>query len=190
MWYAALTGVILWAASLIGGWFDNWAVYHRLPQAIADHPLGRRLGRERMVRVAGTVSRNIAGWGTNISLGLMLGLVPVFGAFFGLPLDVRHVTLNTGTLSLATAAMGARWFGGFLLWAAAGIGTMFVLNLGVSFMLSLYTAARAFGLPRGFLWDFARRLGRHFLQRPTDFFLPPPGLPGNLTGHPRNACPQ
>ena len=174
VWYAALTGAILWAASLIGGWFDNWAAYHRLPQAIADHPLGQRFGRERMVRLAGTVSRNIAGWGTNVSLGLMLGLVPVLGAFFGLPLDVRHVTLNSGTLSLATAAMGARWFGGFLLWAAAGIGTMFVLNLGVSFMLSLYTAARAFGLPRGFLWDFARHLGRQFLRRPRDFVLPPP----------------
>src|SRR6185436_846520 len=27
VWYAALTGVILWAASLVGGWFDNWAAY-------------------------------------------------------------------------------------------------------------------------------------------------------------------
>ena len=23
-------------ASLVGGWFDNWSTYHRLPQAIAD----------------------------------------------------------------------------------------------------------------------------------------------------------
>jgi site-specific recombinase len=173
IWYAALTGVILWAASVIGGWFDNWAVLHRLPRAIAEHRLGARVGRARMVRLAGSVSRNISGWGTNISLGLMLGLVPAVGAFLGLPLDVRHVTLNTGILSIATAAMGERWYGGFLLWAIAGIGTMFVLNLGVSFVLSLYTAARAFGLPRTFLLDFARALARRFRRTPGQFFLPP-----------------
>jgi hypothetical protein len=38
----------------------------------------------------------------------------------------------------------------------------------VSFTLSLYTAARAFGLPRGFLWEFARALGRR-----GSFLLPP-----------------
>lgn len=174
VWYAALTGLILWLAALIGGWFDNWAVYHRLPQAIAEHRLGQRIGHSRMVRLAGLVSRNVSGWGTNVSLGLMLGLVPAVGAFFGLPLDVRHVTLNTGAVSLATAGMGKQWFdGGFFPLAVLGIGTMFVLNLGVSFTLSLYTAARAFGLPRGFLWEFARTLGRRFVRSPGSFLLPP-----------------
>jgi site-specific recombinase len=174
VWYAVLTGVILWLAALVGGWFDNWAVYHRLPQAIAEHRLGERLGRSRMVRLAGVVSRNISGWGTNVSLGPMLGLVPALGAFFGLPLDVRHLTLNTGVVSLATAGMGQNWFGGgFFLLAVLGIGTMFVLNLGVSFSLSLYTAARAFGLPRGFLWEFARTLGQRFVRSPDSFLLPP-----------------
>jgi site-specific recombinase len=174
IWYAALTGVILWLAAMIGGWFDNWAAYHRLPQAIAEYRLGERFGRSRMVRLAGVVSRNTAGWGTNVSLGLMLGLVPAIGMFSGLPLDVRHVTLNTGIVSLATAGMGQNWFGGgFFVLAVLGIGTMFVLNLGVSFTLSLYTAARAFGLPRGFLWEFARTLGRRFVRSPGSFLLPP-----------------
>jgi site-specific recombinase len=70
--------------------------------------------------------------------------------------------------------MGQNWFGGgFFLLAVLGIGTMFVLNLGVSFTLSLYTAARAFGLPRGFLWEFARTLGRRFVRSPGSFLLPP-----------------
>ena len=33
------------------------------------------------------------------------------GKFFGLPLDVRHVTLNAGILSLAAASLERRWFG-------------------------------------------------------------------------------
>jgi site-specific recombinase len=174
VWYAALTGVILWLASLIGGWFDNWAVYHRLPQAIAEHPLGGRVGRQRLVRLAGAVSRNMAGWGTNVSLGLMLGLAPAIGAFIGLPLDVRHVTLNSGMLALATAGLGDDWMvHGWFLLALAGVGTMFVLNLGVSFTLALHTATRAFGLPRGFLWAFFAALARRFAREPGRFILPP-----------------
>jgi site-specific recombinase len=174
VWYAALTGAVLWAASLVGGWFDNWAAYHRLPEAIIAHPLGERFERKLMVRLAGSVSRNIAGWATNIALGFMLGLTPVLGAFFGLPLDVRHVTLSTGTLALACAGLGGGWFHrGWFLLALAGIAVMFVLNLGVSFLLSLYTASRAYDLPRSFMLDFARAVGRRFLARPGDFVLPP-----------------
>jgi site-specific recombinase len=172
--YAALTGVILWLASLIGGWFDNWAVYHRLPQAISEHALGERVGRQRMVKLAGVVSRNIAGWGTNVSLGLMLGMTPAIGAFLGLPLDVRHVTLNSGMVALATAGLGEDWMvRGWFLLAVAGVGTMFLLNLGVSFTLALYTAARAFGLPRGFLWAFFAALAQRFAREPGRFLLPP-----------------
>jgi site-specific recombinase len=39
MFYAALTGVILWFSSVVGGWIDNWAVYRQLPQSLAEHPV-------------------------------------------------------------------------------------------------------------------------------------------------------
>ena len=174
VWFAALTGVVLWAAGLAGGWVDNWSAYHRLPEAIVAHPLGSRFGRKRMVKLAGLVSRNVAGWATNIALGFMLGLTSALGAFFGLPLDVRHVTLSTGTLALACAGLGQGWFHrGWFLWALAGIAVTFVLNLGVSFLLSLNTAARAYALPRSFMAEFARAVGRRFLRHPGDFMLPP-----------------
>jgi site-specific recombinase len=50
---------------------------------------------------------------------------------------------------------------------------MFVLNLGVSFMLALYTASRAYDLPGSFMLDFARAVGRRFVRSPGDFVLPP-----------------
>lgn len=172
VFYAALTGVILWLASMIGGWFDNWAVYHRLPQAITDHRLGQRLGRKRMARIAGIVSRNMAGWGTNISLGFLLGLTPVFGMFLGLPLDVRHVTLSSGMLAFACASLDGWFSAGWFFWALAGVATMFVLNLSVSFFLSLYTASRACGLERRELAVLGLRLLRRLMSRPLDFALP------------------
>jgi len=172
--YAAETGVLLWLASVIGGWFDNWAAYHRLPRAVAEHPLGQRVGRIRMRRFADSLSRNAAGWATSVSLGFLLGMTPAFGRFLGLPLDVRHVTLSTGMLALAAATIDQEWIGhGALLRALAGIGVMFVLNLSVSFLLSLANAARAYDLPRRDLFELLRRIVRRFVRSPGQFLLPP-----------------
>ena len=41
---AALTGVLLWLAGLIGGWCENFAVYHRIPASIAQHPFRQTIG--------------------------------------------------------------------------------------------------------------------------------------------------
>jgi site-specific recombinase len=174
VFYAALTGVILWLASVAGGWFDNFCAYHRLPLAIAQHPAGSVLGRERMARWGESLAENASGWGTNVSLGFMLGMTPAVGHFLGLPLDVRHVTLNSGILSLASTSLGQRWFGeGAFLLGVAGVGVMFVLNLSVSFMLALTTAARAYSLPAHANAELLRGLARRFRQTPRDFFLPP-----------------
>src|SRR5208283_4480222 len=51
IFYAALTGVVLWLSSLVGGWIENWAVYHRLPEAIAEHRLGEFVQPARLLRI-------------------------------------------------------------------------------------------------------------------------------------------
>lgn len=166
LFYAAFTGVVLWASSVIGGWLDNWSAFHRIPQGLADSGWGTRW--------AEPWRRNIAGWGANISLGLMLGMTPSIGAFFGIPLDVRHVTLSSGMLMMACGSLGEGWWsGGWFLNALSGIGVMFVLNLGVSFALSLYLALRALGIPKADQNELLRRLATRLLTRPGDFILPP-----------------
>jgi site-specific recombinase len=177
VFYAALTGVILWMSSLVGGWLDNWSVRHRIHDGIAEHALGERWGRARLVRWGTAWRKHIAGWGTNISLGMMLGFTPVIGEIIGIPLDVRHVTLSTGTLSLACAGMGSEWWnGGFFLLALWGIAVMFVLNLGVSFSLSLYTALRAYELAPGELMAIVGLMFKRVITRPFDLIFPR-GLP-------------
>ncbi len=175
IFYAAVTGVVLWASSIIGGWVDNFAVYHRIPQGIAEHSFGARLGRGRLERWGEAVRIHAAGWGTNISLGLMLGLLPAFGAFLGVPLDVRHVTLNSGMFAFAACAHDGPLLSWQAMWAVAGIACMFVLNLSVSFALSLFTAARAFDLPFADLLLVLRGIALRLLRRPHQFVLPPQG---------------
>jgi site-specific recombinase len=175
IFYAAVTGVVLWASSIIGGWVDNFAVYHRLPQGIAEHPVGVHLGRDRMLRWGEAVRTHAAGWGTNISLGLMLGMLPAFGLFLGIPLDVRHVTLNSGMFAFAACAHDGPLLSWQAIWAVAGIACMFVLNLSVSFALSLFTAARAFDLPFADLLLVLRGIALRLLRRPHQFAMPPKG---------------
>jgi site-specific recombinase len=142
---AALTGILLWLAGLIGGWCENFAVYHRIPDSIAQHPLGRTIGARRMQQFADWFDRNIAAWSTSISLGYLMGFTPVFAEFFGLPLDIRHVTLNTGMFAFAAAHYGVSAFRHHWLYSAMiGVAVMFVLNLGVSFGIASYVALRAY----------------------------------------------
>src|SRR5271156_3909932 len=147
--YAAGTGVILWLAALIGGWCENFAVFHRLTEAVSQHPFGHRVGQPRMARLAAWIELNLAGWSTSIALGYLLGFVPVIARFFGIPFDVRHVTLSTGTLALAAARFGTSSFGkDWFYYAIAGIGVTFVLNLGVSFSIASFVALRAYDVSR------------------------------------------
>ena len=109
--YAAFTGVLLWLSALFAGWFENWATYRRVPEAIAQNrTLQRWVGKERAPHIATALERNVAALGGNVSLGFLLGMVPVVALFFGLPLEVRHVTLSTGQLALASWAHGAGIF--------------------------------------------------------------------------------
>ncbi|MFL5357622.1 site-specific recombinase [Archangium sp.] len=175
IFYAALTGALLWLSSLVAGWLENWAVYRRLPEALAHHRVLRRaLGEARAKKLSDVFAHHIAGLGGNVSIGVLLALPPVVGAFFGLPLDVRHVTLSFGQLCLAGFALGAE---GVLrpdfLAAVAGIGITLVINFGVSFSLALAVALRARDVPVSEVLRLVRLMGARLLREPLAFLLPP-----------------
>jgi site-specific recombinase len=96
--FAAFTGVLLFASSIIAGWAENWFVLHRLDSALRYNPrITAYLGLERAKRWASFMRANISGFAANISLGFMLGWCLPLPDFFGLGLEVRHVTLSAGT---------------------------------------------------------------------------------------------
>ncbi len=173
--FAAFTGVLLFASSLIGGWVENWFVWHRLDSAIAWNPrIVTQLGTERAHRWARFWRANISGFASNISLGLLLGLVPAVGLFFGLPVEVRHVTLSTGQLAAAAAAEGlsvvehsAFW------WCVAGIVVTGVLNLAVSFFLAFRVAMGSRGIRLADRSRIRRAILRRLVTQPMSFVLPP-----------------
>ena len=174
MIYAALTGLILWISALAGGWFENFATFNHFPAAIAQHPLGRKWGQERMKRLADTVETNLSGWTTSIVLGFLLGFVPAIGHFIGIPLDVRHVTLSTGTLALAAASLGKDWlYRGWFIHTVFGIALTFTLNLGVSFSIAAVVAMKAYGVSKTDQLRLLRYTLMSFLRSPRRFLMPP-----------------
>lgn len=177
VFFAALTGVLLWVSSLVAGWFENWIVYRRLPEAIEHHRWGKRLGKKRMAKAARFLENQAAGFGGSIALGTLLGMLPVFGKFFGLPLDVRHVTLSTGSLALAISSVGIDGVGtGAFVWACVGIAVIGLLNFGVSFALALVVALRARDVPTAQRRTLPFAVMRRFLRKPLEFFYPPRDL--------------
>jgi site-specific recombinase len=174
IFYAALTGVLLWSSSIAAGWLENWAVYRRLPEAIAEHRYGRYVGRGTMRWLSRFLQRNIAGFGGNSTLGVLLAMTPIMGKFFGLPLDVRHVTLSTGALTMAVCTLGFTPETAPLIYAAAaGIAIIGALNFGVSFLLALAVALRAREAKRSDRLRLIASVLATFFRSPLQFFFPP-----------------
>ena len=172
--FAAFTGVLLFASSLIAGGTENWFVLRNIDSVIRYNPgITRFLGRVRADRWATFLRKNISSLAANISLGFMLGLVPAFAAFFGLGLEVRHVTLSTGQIGVAVTSLGWEVLHDDLLWwAVAMLPFNAALNVGVSFYLAFRVALRAHnvsGVDRSRIYKAIRQ---RFWRKPLSFFSP------------------
>ena len=170
--FAAITGVLLFASSIIAGWVENWFVFYRLDSALRYNPaFTRRLGAQRADRWAGFLRNNISGFASNVSLGFMLGMVPAFAEFLGVGLELRHVTLSAGQLAAAAASIGwgvlrepALW------WCVASIPVIGAFNLGVSFYFAFRLALLSHNIGaldrariRGAIWGRLRHKPLEFL---------------------------
>ncbi|MDB6019828.1 MAG: hypothetical protein JWR19_4317 [Pedosphaera sp.] len=182
LFYAGLTGVLLWASSLVAAAADNWFVYNRIGEALAgDRRLIRTLGTSRTGRLARFLTKNIAGFGGNISLGFMLGLLPEVAVFAGLPLDARHVTLSSGLATAAVASLGPGVMLTAPFWLAVlGILGIGVVNVAVSFALAMLVAIRARAVQAPERRAIYRAVLRRLWQRPLSFILPISGAPAAL----------
>ncbi|MES2511591.1 MAG: site-specific recombinase [Pseudomonadota bacterium] len=172
--WAAFTGMILFAASMIAGWAENWFVLHHLDSAIRHNPrFTAVLGAERAARWAAFTRENISGFASNISLGFMLGLIPPFTGFFGFELEARHVTLSTGQLAAAASSIGLEvlkmpifW------WSVAAIPLIGALNLGVSFYCAFRLALQAHNVSGVDRARIRAEIWQRWRSHPRSFFMP------------------
>lgn len=184
--YAVFTGVLLWVSSLIAGWADNWFALHRMHDVLAYHRRLRYvLGERGAMRVADFWKRNLSGIAGNVSLGFLLGLGPELLSFFGPHMEVRHVTLSTGSVGTAIGVLGIDALRMPALWlAVAGIALMGLLNVAVSFALAFYMALRSRNLRQVDRRALSAAVRARILRDPLSLIVPPRQAPaGAGAGH-------
>lgn len=140
--YAFLTGYILWFSTFITGAADNFFKVYKLDEIIMNSPkILPFLTSAKKDKWATFLKNHFGALCGNAALGFILGIVPIFGEFFGLPIDVRHVTLSSGTLAAAIYTLGIGVFAEPAIYLALlGVLITGLLNLTISFMISLRVA--------------------------------------------------
>lgn len=167
-----MAGVCLFLAGLISGYYDNKAIYNRIPQRLQQVSwLRRLLGAGRLVRITRYLEHNFGAIMGNFLFGCMLGSMGTIGFILGLPLDIRHITFAAANLAYGWAELGfaAVPLPGLLV-SALGVVLIGIANLGVSFTLALNVAMRSRGLRFRERHVLLGRLFSRFLTRPSDFF--------------------
>jgi site-specific recombinase len=172
--HAAFTGVLLFVAGLLSGYFDNKAAYDRIAERIARLPWLRRLaGPARADRLAAYIGGNMGALAGNVILGFMLASAAPIGVMLGLPLDVRHVTLSSANFAFAVAALDFRIGWITLAETLVGIALVGFVNLAVSFALALWVALRARGADLASGGALIVLLLERARATPGRFFAPP-----------------
>ena len=109
---------------------------------------------------------------SNFWFGVFLGITGPIGLFFGLDLDIRHITFASGNFALGLYGAGFS-----VSWQVFWIGliTVFIIgffNFAVSFGLSMILAFRSRSLNFGELTMIYKEIFRYFMKNPFRFFLP------------------
>ncbi len=172
--FAAIAGVCLFFSGLIAAYYDNLSAYYRVPERLRQLRWPRRLlGEKCMASVTTYIENNLGALAGNFFFGFLLGGTTALGVLFGLPLDIRHIAFSSAYLGYAATALDFNLGGQMIALGLGGVLLIGLVNLAVSFTLTLNVAMRA----RRISFAQRRKLGRlvllRLLTRPLDFLLPP-----------------
>jgi site-specific recombinase len=141
---------------------------------LKEHPgLKRRVPGESLNRFADFMARNLGGIVGNVCLGFMLGFAKLIGEFFGIPFDIRHITISTAYFAFGVDGLDNQlsandWIGTTL--GVIGIG---FFNFLISFSLAFYVAIRSRNIPIGRLPQVGKLIWKYLIKFPQDFIYPP-----------------
>ena len=173
--FAIVTGVFLWLSSLATGWTANYLALTRMESAITNSlRIRRQLGAARAGSIANWVEHHAAGSAGYIVLGFLLGAVPILFGLFGIPLEVRHVTLGAASLAYDWDALrlGGELHLSDVVMSFTGILVVGLLNIFASFALSFLLAVRARDIGEAKARRFLKEVALKVVLHPVTFLLP------------------
>lgn len=171
--HACIAGFYLFISGIISGNIGNNSVFYQIPDRIAKNlPIRRMFGARFAKSLSKYYAKNWAGIISNFWFGVFLGATAPVGLFFGLDLDIRHITFAAGNFAIGlygkdfTVDSSVFWIS-FI--------TVFIIgffNFLVSFSLSMFLAFRSRKMNFGEVREIYRAIFRYFLRNPLKFFIP------------------
>ncbi|RXK62314.1 hypothetical protein ESA94_04700 [Lacibacter luteus] len=172
--FACFTGFFLFLSGLIAGWVENYVVYAQLPQRIQQHPaLHHSLGKKQLNWLANTVENNLGSIAGSVSLGFFLGMASFIGKIFGIPFDIRHITIAAGNTAIGFFGMDKPVDWAYMSIIILGVALIGFLNFFVSFGFAFFVAVKSRGIKLKDYPEFLGILWRYFRKNPLDFIRPP-----------------
>ncbi|OXA74446.1 recombinase [Flavobacterium aquidurense] len=172
--HAAIAGVFLFLSGIIAGSIANRDKHNHIYYRIQEHPLLKMsLGKKWTKKLASLYEKKWAGIISNFWFGVFMGSTVFIGIFFGLNIDIRHITFASGNFAMGLYGAGLYVTRDVFLWSILGIGLIGLVNFMVSFSLSLGLAFRSRNIPLSELRQVAKAIFRYFRSKPLHFFFPP-----------------
>jgi site-specific recombinase len=172
--FACFTGFFLFASGIIAGFVENYVVYGKVGDRLRNLSSFRRYFTEkRRYRIIHYIENNLGALMGNIALGFFLGMAGFLGKIFGIPFDIRHITISAANVSIGFFGLGHDVAIKELLYTLLGVSLIGFLNFAVSFALAFIVAIKSRGVHLSAYPEFIRVLWQYFKKYPSDFIKAP-----------------
>lgn len=172
--YASITGAMLFVSGIISGYYDNKVIYSNIPARLRRHTILQKLLSKRgLIRFSKYVELNLGSLVGNVCLGFFLGMAGFIGFIFGLPFDIRHITISSGNYAIASVTLIHELHWQYALICLSGVVGIGIFNFAVSFSLALFVAIRSRKVKFKELSKLLHFTFAYFRKYPSDFFFAP-----------------
>ncbi len=172
--YACITGFFLFASGLIAGFVENYVVYGKIAERLRiTRSFKNRFNEKRRYKIIHYIENNLGSLAGNISLGFFLGMAGLFGKLFGIPFDIRHITISAANATIGFFGLNHAISINELLYTLVGVALIGLLNFAISFGLAFFVAFKSRGIHLRDYPEFAGILWKYFKSFPKDFIKAP-----------------
>lgn len=172
--YACITGICLFTSGIISGYVDNKVIYANIGARMKEHAGLRKLFKgSTLSRMSDFLVKNLGGITGNVALGFMLGYAKLVGEFFGIPFDIRHITISTAYFAFGVDGLGNQLSAYDWIWTTIGVIGIGFFNFLISFSLAFYVAVRSRNVTMSRLPLAGKLIWKYLVRYPLDFIYPP-----------------
>jgi site-specific recombinase len=172
--YACFTGFFLFLSGLVAGYVENYVVYGKIAERLRSlDSFKRNFSEKRRYKIIHYLENNLGSLIGNISLGFFLGMAGFFGKIFGIPFDIRHITISAANTAIGFLGLNHQVSANEIWYTLVGVSAIGFLNFAVSFGLAFAVAVKSRGIHSKDYAGFASVLWRYIKKYPRDFVKAP-----------------